>query len=92
MAGVVLFGCCGVAVFLVDSNSTQWKRVTEHLGENDWIAAKRLNQEQIEAWASYNAPRSERIIEEAQQHNYISFDIAELGFEAVQDRSLRSLL
>jgi 2-phosphoglycerate kinase len=79
------------AIFIVDSNVTQWKRVTSHLGKNDWITAKQLNSEQIEAWASYNAPRSKRIIEMSSHYGYEYKDIAEIGFEAAQDEALISL-
>ncbi len=80
------------AVFLVDSNSTQWQRVTEHLGQNDWITNKHLTQDQIEAWALYNAPRSKRVMQTAKQYGYDFFDIAELGFVEAQAESLQSIL
>lgn len=80
------------AVFLVDSDASQWHRVTEYLGENDWIRAKGLSAEQIEAWAFYNAPRGVRVIEDAERHNYASYDIARLGFDGVQKNALAELL
>ncbi len=80
------------AVFLVDTDAAQWRRVTEHLGENDWVRAKGLTAEQIEAWAFYNAPRGARVIEDAESNNYSSYDIAKLGFDVAQKRALDDLL
>lgn len=80
------------AMFLVDTDATQWKRVTEHLSENDWITTKGLTLEQIEAWASYNAPRGNRIIELCEQHGYSYQDVATLRFEAAQDAALQEIL
>lgn len=79
------------AMFMIDTDATQWKRVTAHLGENDWITAKGLTPEQIEAWASYNAPRGSRIITLCEQYGYPYKDIAALGFEAAQDTALQEL-
>lgn len=79
------------AVFLVDTDGTQWKRVIEHLGENDWITAKHLTVEQVKAWAFYNAPRGNRIIELSHQYGYEVSDIAELGFKGAQGRALLKL-
>ena len=76
------------AIFMIDSNAAQWKRVTSHLGEKDWIVTNRLSPEQIEAWASYNAPRGKRIIELSGRYGYNFEDIAEIGFEAAQDAAL----
>lgn len=81
------------AVFLVDSNLTQWQRVMKHSRrENDWITAKGLTQDQVEAWAFYNAQRSRRVAEEARRYGYESFDIEELGFDKAQERSLEEAL
>lgn len=79
------------AVFLVDTDATQWRRVIEHIGENDWITAKNLSSEQIEAWAFYNAPRGNRIIETASQYKYSFYDVAKLGFESTQENALAEL-
>jgi len=80
------------AVFLVDTDASQWQRVTKFLGENDWITAKKMTPEQIEAWASYNAPRGNRVIEECRTYDYPFEDIAANGFEAAQAAALRRLL
>ena len=80
------------AVFLVDTDATQWQRGTAHLGKNDWMAAQHLSPEQIEAWAFYNAPRGDRILESAAKYGYKSYDIAQLGFEVVQETALLDLM
>lgn len=80
------------AIFMVDSDSKQWRRVTKYLGQNDWITNKKLTGEQIEAWAMYNAPRGERIIKESAKFGYQYKDIAEIGFESAQSSALEWLL
>lgn len=80
------------AMFLIDTDSAQWQRVTKYLGENDWITSKKLTPEQVEAWASYNAPRIKRVADECVKYGYDYLDIAGGKFEQVQVSALTKLL
>lgn len=80
------------AMFMIDTDAAQWKRVTSHLGENDWLTAKGLTPEQIEAWASYNAPRGNQISTLCKKYGYDYKDLATLGFATAQEEAIRELL
>lgn len=80
------------AVFIVDTDSEQWRRIVEHMGPNDWMTAKGLTSEQIKAWAYFNALRSQRVVSEATQFRYGVFDVADLGFTAAQNAAIDRIL
>lgn len=80
------------AIFLVDTNPQQWKRITTQPGENDWITAKGLTPEQVKAWALYSAARGSRIIEACRKYDYGFEDVATRGFEATQVVALQKLI
>jgi len=79
-------------IYLVDTDSTQWNKIKKYPAENDWMHSKGLSDEQIKAWAIYNAPRSQAVVDECIELGCTYIDVAHTDFESAQRLALDYLL
>ncbi len=79
------------AIFLVDTSVDQWQRIARFPDKHSWMN-NRLNNEQVQAWATSSAARAKTIISMCEAFDAPYFDISNTDYNEAQEEGFKLLL